>query len=610
MIYNNLIYQLVVILILTTNTTPDTPQIPFGSALILFFAKGTVLWFAAHRFHTPNRITKASHYFSTEQKLSILAILSLATDIYLLDLKFFFAQIPFSASLPSITDLSGLVLFNLYLVMIWHPAEKNYRAIFGRSPGKNSFLLDNLKINLSIVLPWILLTITADLLQLAPIPALQEFLASSWGETVLILTFFLCLAVFLPVLVTRLWNCTPMPPGEFRSHLEAFCRKQQLAYADIMLWPLFEGKVLTAGIMGIVGRFRYLLITPALLKSMTIEEIEGVMAHEIGHAKRYHLQLYIFLFIGFGMLAQISLYPILYLLFNSDMFYKVVLFSGKEPASTLSLWGTLPLLVLMILYFRYVFGFFMRNFERQADIHAFEVMGSSSPLINVLEKIGWMSGDIRDVPSWHHFSIAQRVGFLEKCEKSRSYITGHHRKVYGALILFLGILVAGSFALWHMPQDILAGPSREKLTEAAILQKIKQEPKNPAWQHLLGDFQQERKLFGKAVAAYEKALELKPYQPEVMNNLAWLLLVSENPAIINPSRALKLAESASTIKPSGYVLDTLAAAFWANGYNELAVKTEKQAMTKDPRNKDYYMRQIEKFKTGTWSPEYLRDNGS
>jgi len=81
-----------------------------------------------------------------------------------------------------------------------------------------------------------------------------------------------------------------MEPGLVRTHIEAFCRRQNLKYADILIWPLFEGQILTAGVMGLVRRFRYLLFTPALLQSLSVEEVDAVMAHEIGHVKRYHLQ--------------------------------------------------------------------------------------------------------------------------------------------------------------------------------------------------------------------------------------------------------------------------------------------------------------------------------
>ncbi|MCJ7833589.1 MAG: M48 family metalloprotease [Deltaproteobacteria bacterium] len=61
--------------------------------------------------------------------------------------------------------------------------------------------------------------------------------------------------------------------------------------------------MLTAGVMGLVKRFRYLLITPALLDLLEPEELMGVVAHEIGHIRKRHLLFYLGFFAGYVLLA-------------------------------------------------------------------------------------------------------------------------------------------------------------------------------------------------------------------------------------------------------------------------------------------------------------------
>ena len=63
-----------------------------------------------------------------------------------------------------------------------------------------------------------------------------------------------------------------MEPGLLRSSIEQFCRRQNFS-SEILYWPLFEGKMVTAGVMGIVPKFRYLLLTPALLSALDQEEL-------------------------------------------------------------------------------------------------------------------------------------------------------------------------------------------------------------------------------------------------------------------------------------------------------------------------------------------------
>jgi Zn-dependent protease with chaperone function len=57
----------------------------------------------------------------------------------------------------------------------------------------------------------------------------------------------------------------------------------------MLKWPIFEGRMLTAGIMGLVPRYRYILITESLMDVLSIEELKAVVAHEMGHAKYRHL---------------------------------------------------------------------------------------------------------------------------------------------------------------------------------------------------------------------------------------------------------------------------------------------------------------------------------
>ena len=600
MIYNNLIYILVVLFILSTRAIPDLPQLPATTALVFFLLKGAGYFQLARHLFRRISPPRASEYFATEQKLSMVAIFSFGLDIYLLDAPYYFAQLPLAAAVPTITNGCGLALFFGYLCLMWNAGRSAYSSIFGRRHGAGPFLIAHLKINLAIVLPWLLLSLLFDLLRLAPFPALQRLLASPWGEPLFILLFFLLLLLIFPAVVIRLWGCTSMPAGPLRQQVEEFCRRHRIAYADIMLWPLFEGRLLTAGVMGIAGRFRYLLITPALLETMTPQEVEAVIAHEVGHVKHYHLQLYLLFFLGFGLITQLITYPFLAVLLNSSLFYQVVLLSGRSPVTALTVASSASLLLLMVLYFRYLFGFFMRNFERQADLYALAAIGNAAPLIRVLEKIAWLSGKIRDLPSWHHFGIGERIDFLRQSETDPVTVRRHHRKVYGALGLFVAALATGTILLARMPADLLESAPKSKFAETLLLEKLKEEPTNPLWHHYLGDLRFTRREFPAARAAYEEALRFNPANPETLNNLAWLLLAAEDPTLLDPPRALTLAQKAARLAASPHILDTLATAHWANGDRDRAVAIEQQALAMAPENRRYYEEQLQRFRTATF----------
>jgi len=595
LIYNNLLYLISVIIIFSTGSIPDEPQIPLTGALMLFLIKGAAYHYFVYRAHSDDRVTTDKQYFSIEQKFSLVAIFIFAVDVYLLDIKYYLSFLSINGHLPVLLNLGGLALFFFYLSLLWLAARKNYGEIFGRGYSAKEFLINNIKLNLPIVLPWLVINFVADFLKILPFPLSRMLASTEWGETILFLFFFVFLAVIFPALIKNLWNCRTLPAGQARTHMEEFCRQQNFKYSDIMLWPLYEGKMLTAGVMGISKKYRYVLITPALLEALTPYEIEAVLAHEIGHIKKYHLQFYLVLFLGFGLVAGLIASPLLYLLLNSNIFYQVINFAGIDPDAALAFWGAAPMFVIMLVYFRYVFGFFMRNFERQADLAVFSALDDSTPLITSLEKISWLSGNIRNKPSWHHFSIGQRIDFLEMCSRNRSLIKRHDRKVYGSLVLFLVLLIFSSGIFWKMPMK-LDDDANIKYVQSVLQQKARREPDKAIWHRLLGDLKQEMDLDAEALAAYSRALTLEPDNPETLNNMAWLLITAAGPEIRDPIKALSLAGRAISLQPkAGFILDTLAAAYWANNMLKEAVDAENRAIQLDPTNHVFYRRQMQFF---------------
>jgi tetratricopeptide (TPR) repeat protein len=400
-------------------------------------------------------------------------------------------------------------------------------------------------------------------------------------------------------MVRKLWGCKKLPDGYLKRHLEAFCAKQNFT-ADFYLWPLFEGQMLTAGVMGIVPGLRYILITPALIETMSRAELEAVMAHEIGHVKKYHMLLYVFLIAGFSLLVGVLAEPFIYMFLSLDFLNRLMATSGISVEMMLVLVGAVPLLVFMLVYFRFIFGYFIRNFERQADLFSLQTIGDGNALVSAFEKIAVLGGNIRNQHNWHHFGIGERIDCLKHAEREPDRIGRHNRKVRYSLLAYAAILLFTVVLVRQIPTEALAQRYQENFLEAVLLQKVKQEPDRALWQRLIGDLMLTRKMEDKALAAYQKAYSLEPVNPEIMNNLAWLLLTSDNLDLRDPLKALTLARVAATFQPKGHVLDTLATAYWANGLVAEAVRTEKQAAAVDTAQKRYYMAQIGKFTSLTY----------
>lgn len=601
MIYSNLIYLLVVIAILATGTPPEDALLPGYQVISLFLLKAWLFRQTIRLYLYRHKITRVAEYFSVERNFAILALFLFGLDVYLLDLQYYLRLLPFSEQLPTLMDIAGIGVFLLYLVVLWLQLKENYEKAVGVKKSARAHLTYRLRVCLALILPWLLAGFLHELLLLMPNAHIQSFMASPWGEPVFLLIVIVTAVVWFPALLVRLFGCTSMPDDEQRKKIEQFCHHQGVHFKDICLWPIVEGKILTAGIVGMVSRYRYLMITPALLANLSDKELEAVVAHEIGHVKRYHLPLYLLLFLGFGILLQLCVQPLISLLFTTRLFYEFLFGYEGEPGLVLMIFTGGPLIIMTLLYFRYVFGFFMRNFERQADLYSSRALGSATPLINVFKKIARLSGNDRDMPCWHHFSIGQRIDFLSNYQQDGQQAQIHNYKVYSCLAGYFVALTLALLATLQVGAGLMASYPGQKIAEEVILEKIEHDPGNPLWHQFHGDLLVGRKQYEEAINAFEQSLQLYPDNPETLNNLAWLLLTVEKETLFDPALALELAQRAVGIQARSHILDTLAEAYWQNGMAEMAVTIARQALATSTSNRGYYREQLRKFSQATKS---------
>jgi Zn-dependent protease with chaperone function len=486
-----------------------------------------------------------------------------------------------------------MMVFIFYLMTIWFFGHAVYGVAFRTQLTRRSFVLSNAKLHVPILFPWVSLSLLYDVLFFLPWPSLQAFLRTKAGEMVFFSLFLLVLMIFMPRLIQSWWGCEPFPATEKAQALRDFLRERGFKYRQMVKWPIFEGRMLTAGIMGIVPRYRYILITESLVNILSVEELKAVLAHEMGHAKYRHLLFYLFFFLGF-MFLSFGLFDIfLYFLAAHPSFMNHVQAGDTEEASLFYSLLSLPILLTMFVYFRYVMGFFMRHFERQADLYSALSMGSPRQTISSLEKIALLGGRIRDLPSWHHFSIRERVDYLWRTTTETGLAKKHSRFVAFSFTAYL-VLVVGVGYLLNF------SPLKESLlyhwTEQALRQQIEAQPRNLQLQQNLADLYQELGKYKEARKLYEWIINLDPNQAGAYNGLAWLLATAGDKRMRDDRRALDLAKRAVALERSAMYLDTLAEAYFVNGMTPAAIETIKEAISVAKDNRPYYEGQLRKFK--------------
>lgn len=606
MMFSNFIYFIIALITLTlyqpTAEPALTPIEAFGgfvaiTALFAIYIRSRFMRLA-HRVGLESRY-RLDHRFSVlMNRSSILALAAFAADIWVLDLPSYLHALRWFSILPTLEDFLFLMVFVGYLILVWTFAYEAHTPIYQSDISRGTYVYSNFAFSLPILLPWVLLFGISDVLMLLPFDLPKRILNSSIGQTAYFLIFLVVASIFAPLLIQRFWRCRSMEPGYFRQRIENLCQRAGVRYADIVYWPIFGGRMITAGVMGLISRFRYILVTDALLQLLTPDEIDQVIAHEIGHVRRKHLLLYLLFLIGFMLIAYAT-YPLSYfMLFSIKPILSLTLTYEFSPANVIYFLSALLLLGGIVVYFRYIFGFFIRNFERQADLFVFRLFPSPQPLIATFDKIVASSGQPADKPNWHHFSIQQRIDYLRRCERAPVWISRHDRKVrlsIAAYIIGFMILTAAVFQL----NQFVFNQGERYLNLTAVedyLAHKQPKTKDDALLYgLLGNLYLERDNTAAAIDAYKEALALNPNMPDILNNLAWLLATSKDKALRDPPRALRLAREAIALHKAPHIWDTLAEALFINGRIREAINAEEKAMAMHPRDRQLYEKQLKKF---------------
>jgi len=601
--FGNFIYFILVLLIyLTYQPSEDTFFTVFESFVLFFCLIFLFSFLTRFQFQRiQSRIAKGQylridHQFNTTVlHQSIMAILFFAIDIYGLNLPSFLIGLPPFQTIPTLSALLFLMLFVFYLAIVWSYAFGPYQMLYRPGISRRTYVISNISFSIPVLLPWLFLSGILDIIHALPFEAPKRFLNTTEGGVTYFLFFLFGVAVIGPALIQKFWRCQPLEVGYHRNRIEGLCQRAGMTYANILYWPIFGGKMITAGVMGLIRKFRYILVTPSLLKFLEPEEVDAVIAHEIGHVKKRHLLFYLVFFVGFMLLSYVTHDVMIFAIIYTKPVFWFISKTGLNQTTVVSGIRSIVIITVFLIYFRFIFGFFMRNFERQADTYVYALFDSAKPLITTLEKIAATSGQAADKPNWHHFSIKQRIDYLRKCETDSSWITRHDakvKKIIGAYLMcmfFLGILG------YYLDIDAMGDRISRNFLEKIIEKEIEQTPDNPNLYSLLGNIHYQSKNWEGVRDAWEKSLALEPDDAQVLNNLAWLYATCEDQKFRDPGRALALAKLAIQLEKMPHVWDTLAESYYVNGMYREAVKAGEQALAMAGKKRAYYQDQLKKF---------------
>lgn len=258
----------------------------------------------------------------------------------------------------------------------------------------------------SLVMLAIAVEIVYFLIRQAP----QYWWVMAW---VVFIVLFLLIAQFAPIVLFPIfYKFVPLDDEELKQRLVRLSERAGTRVRGVYEWKLSEkSRKANAALTGL-GATRRILLADTLLANYSHDEIEAVLAHELGHHVHRHIPKSIVVrvvvtFAGFWAANQVLSFAV----------------ERMHWFETLADFANLPLLALVSAVLSFLLlpatNAYSRFNERQADRYCFSALPNVLPFISALNKLGEQNLAERQ-PSrfveWFfhsHPSIAKRVAAAE-----------------------------------------------------------------------------------------------------------------------------------------------------------------------------------------------------
>jgi STE24 endopeptidase len=230
---------------------------------------------------------------------------------------------------------------------------------------------------------------------------------------IVFLGFFVLLVNLAPVLIFPIFfKVKPLENPSLTERLLELSRRAGTRVRGVFEWKLSEkSKKANAALMGL-GNTRRIILSDTLLEQFLDEEVEAVLAHELGH----HVHRHIFQSIALrGAATFVGFY-----LIHRTLDWLTPHFGFQGAAD----FANLPLLALVTTALSLVLlpavNSYSRAMERQADTYALRAIPSRAPFVSSMEKLAELNLAERQPHPWIEFifhshpSIQKRIAFAQK----------------------------------------------------------------------------------------------------------------------------------------------------------------------------------------------------
>ena len=240
---------------------------------------------------------------------------------------------------------------------------------------------------------------------------------------VAIMVFMFIANIIYPKFIAPMFNkFQPLEDGELKTRLEAMLAKAGFSSDGLFVMDASRRSKHSNAYFTGFGKAKRIVLFDTLINSMTVDEIESVMAHEVGHYKLKHirnrlLMMFPLILAGAFLLFKISHLDILYTGFGFEVSdIRTMQFLGLELMMLVFSSISMPLEPIM--------NMFSRKHEYQADSYSAHLCNTGRPLITALIKLN--SENLHEllppkVYSFFHYThptLTERTQALEEIEQT------------------------------------------------------------------------------------------------------------------------------------------------------------------------------------------------
>lgn len=209
-----------------------------------------------------------------------------------------------------------------------------------------------------------------------------------------------------PYLLQFSLSAKPLKEKAKKAEIERFLNRHNMKRVQVFEWPTTNSKVANAIVCGLIHK--RVFIGSYLLENLSADEMNAILAHEIGHIRRFHLWIKAVLFV-----AAIPLF-----LGLTSMMDRLEGSGFHIPIPA----GVVFILALLLGYLWFIGSYVSRKLERDADEYVLKMGVPAAVFITALTKLAELNHSMLSIHKFMeklqtHPSFEHRIQWIQNAAK-------------------------------------------------------------------------------------------------------------------------------------------------------------------------------------------------